>query len=241
MNPRVQEIANDSTHSAQAECYARQQEKLYRVLCLFTHLRFITDEIPPLSEYTQYQKSKEKNLQILKEKFEPVNVSEKTYIISVGDILHAPVDVIAHQFDCNTVQLRGRLANTINTVLGVNACAGRIPDHRNPTQATTTSQSIPGSIKCTQSAVNNKWVVHMFAQREDDISLEKTQRLIWFGHCLRFLAKFMIERNLKTIAFPYLIGCKYAGGDWIRYEATLEIWSRGNKDHFQVFIVMQDN
>lgn len=241
MNPTVQEIANDSTHVAQAECYARQQEKLYRLLCLFTHLRFITNEIPPLSEYTQYQKSKEKNLQILKDKFVPANATEKTYEIVVGDLLQSPVEVIAHQFDCNHIQLRGRLANTIFTTLGVNACIGRIPDHRNPKNATTTSQATPGAIKCTQSTVNNKWVVHMFAQQEDDISLERTARIAWFSHCLYMLANFMTENNLKTVAFPYLIGCKYAGGDWIRYEATIELWARANKNRFQVFIVMQDN
>lgn len=211
------------------------------MLCLFTHLRFITDEVPPLSEYTQYQKSKLNNLQILKEKFIPVNEREKAYVVLVGDLLRVDSEVIAHQFDCNNMQLRGRLANSIFTELGVNACEGRIADHRNPKNATTTTQATPGSIRCTQSAVNQKWVVQLHAQQEDDISLEKNHRLTWFTHCLHQLAKFMIENEFKTIAFPYLIGCKHAGGDWIRYEATIELWSRAMAKHFSVFIVMQDN
>jgi hypothetical protein len=86
--------------------------------------------------------------------------------------------------------------------------------------------------------------------RIDPISKEPlkddyNQRLTWFRTCLEDLHS-QLERimslpeyngNKLRVAFPYLIGCGLAGGDWNDYYQMIETWAIKHEDKFIVTIV----
>ena len=45
------------------------------------------------------------------------------------------------------------------------------------------------------------------------------RRLAWFEECLKYVEWCLPD--LHSVAFPYLICCCQAGGDWSEYEASL--------------------
>jgi len=51
----------------------------------------------------------------------------------------------------------------------------------------------------------------------------------WFLACLSDIRNYMHENNLKSLAFPYKIGCGLAGGDWKTYLEMLETFGDGFK------------
>ena len=50
----------------------------------------------------------------------------------------------------------------------------------------------------------------------------------WFQACLGHVAK--ITPPLRSVAFPYEIGCGLAGGKWPAYERMIADFARGNPD-----------
>ena len=77
-------------------------------------------------------------------------------------------------------------------------------------------------------AVRGK-VVAMFAQRNPGLPRTTgndtdAARLRAFKSCLDEIEK--IEPRPRSIAFPFLIGCGLAGGEWRSYEAAIESFAQ---------------
>jgi hypothetical protein len=53
-----------------------------------------------------------------------------------------------------------------------------------------------------------------------------SNREMWFQSCLDAISR--LEPRIRSIAFPYEIGCSLAGGDWARYEAMISEFARQN-------------
>jgi hypothetical protein len=86
---------------------------------------------------------------------------------------------------------------------------GRIDVRNRPTTATTTAQA------------QGFGVINMFAQLGPGRPKPRdtvAQREAWFLSCLQEISQL---EGLKSIAFPYQVGCGLAGGNWERYERML--------------------
>ena len=66
-----------------------------------------------------------------------------------------------------------------------------------------------------------------------------TQRLEWFKMALEDLTNRLEDLSIKTVAFPYRIGCGLARGDWELYSDVLEKWT--SRQTFKCFIVQKAN
>lgn len=131
-----------------------------------------------------------------------------------GDLLEAKEKYIAHQCNCLT-------QNAVGTA---KAIFDKFP-HAN-TYATRTEPDVLGAIKILGNGQDERYVINMFAQyypgkpkypNSDKDGIIVREKM--FHRCLLRIAKI---DNLKSIAFPWKIGCNLGGGDWDHYLGTLK-------------------
>ena len=87
------------------------------------------------------------------------------------------------------------------------------------------STRTPGTIQIRgDPSLNQRLVVNLFSQYNPGGVTFHTEtesvRLKWFKDGLNKLAN--IRESLESVAFPYLIGCGLAGGDWNKYQLYIE-------------------
>ena len=120
-----------------------------------------------------------------------------------GNLLKGNYQYIAHQTNC------------IPGIMG--GLAGQIV-RKYPKADTRFGACVPGQIDVIKPVIN------MYAQDGLGVVPYKTKgesgykRLVWFRECLIKITKI---DDLQQIAFPYLIGCGLAGGNWLHYEKLL--------------------
>lgn len=136
--------------------------------------------------------------------------AEGKFFTVKGDLLEAPEDFRCHQCNCVTTKAVG-LAHTIfERYYTVNTYKGRL-----------ITRSIPG----TADVFLEERVVNLYGQYAPGKCNPRDypQRRVWFWDALMD----MLEKVPKgsTFAFPYKIGCGYAGGEWLEYEAMLQKFS----------------
>jgi O-acetyl-ADP-ribose deacetylase (regulator of RNase III) len=128
-----------------------------------------------------------------------------------GDLLEATEKYLCHQCNCVTKGPLGLAA----------ALFARFP------WADVYSQrgdlkSVAGTIKVCGNGTTERFVVNMFGQitgGKPKPTEPAARRLGFFRACLAQLAR---RPRLESVAFPYLIGCGLAGGNWAQYQAELE-------------------
>ena len=117
-----------------------------------------------------------------------------------GDLLNCDAQYIAHQTNCVSNTGRGLALSLFKKYPYANVYRNRIkPD-------------IPGTISL-HGDPTNRYVINMYGQNYPGKSKKSDTpqlRIQWFQACLN---QILLIPNLKTIAFPYLIGCDLAGGD----------------------------
>lgn len=158
-----------------------------------------------------------------------------------GNILNSTCEVIAHQCNCmNTIP--SGLTKDIFTVF----------PHAD-TYKKRVRYNIPGTIDLMGSE-SQRYVINMYAQynqgslRETLVkqgslketlvkqgSLKETSQIreAWFAECLSKI------RGIKSIAFPYGIGCEYGGGRWDNYHNMILTFARQNP-RIEVHIVKSE-
>ena len=62
------------------------------------------------------------------------------------------------------------------------------------------------------------WLPHRKSRPSKEQKDSDSKRIVWFEKCLDKIGKI---KNIKSVAFPYKIGCGLAGGDWEIYEQML--------------------
>jgi O-acetyl-ADP-ribose deacetylase (regulator of RNase III) len=130
-----------------------------------------------------------------------------------GDLLTYPCNYVVHQCNCITTRGKG-LADAIFKKWP------QADSYKNNTKRTT------GTVDVVLVAAENKYIVNLYGQRKPAKcdSVETWQmRLRWFEAGLVKLEK-LVQPN-TTVAFPYLIGCGLAGGNWIHYEPLIKNFS----------------
>lgn len=138
-----------------------------------------------------------------------------------GDLLKAKEEYIAHQCNCVTNNAAG-LAKSIYQVFPyANVYADR------------TDHSMPGTIQICGNGKDQRYVINMFSQYYpggawDDFDNDTPElRLHYFEKCLIEISEIPA---IKSIAFPYKIGCGIAGGNWKDYYEALVKFSELNNN-----------
>lgn len=102
------------------------------------------------------------------------------------------------------------------------------------------SPSKPGTIE-VRGGKGDRYVCAMYAQYHPGAPSKKdgdtaAQRLAWFGMCLKKVSKI---KNLKSVAFPYQIGCGLARGDWYLYVGLIDQFATDHPD-IKTYIACMD-
>ena len=151
-----------------------------------------------------------------------------------GDLTTANVDMIVQQNNCIMHKPHG-LSDQISRKLGVNPYAGR---------SKVDKYNEPGSVSIYLSnKTRPKYVACLFAQfgpskpetyykninkkYNVDDSFENREKWFYQSLCCLSVLK---NNDVKTIAFPYLIGCGLAGGNWNHYHQIIVNWSNSLKE-----------
>ena len=138
-------------------------------------------------------------------------------VVFDADLLESDAQVIAQQCNCKSKNAEGLSHSIAKQFPHADVYSKRKDD------------STPGTIKISGNRKRGeRFVCAMFAQkypgkpRKGDTA---TQRQKWFQKCLDRLGR---TKSLKSVAFPYKIGCGLAGGDWDVYYGLLTKWAEEN-------------
>ncbi len=143
------------------------------------------------------------------------------------NILTFKVQVIAHQCNCTSKTGKGLYIDIIKKFPHADIYKTREKD------------SIPGTIKLTGNEKGKTKIIAMFAQLfpgKPSVKETSKMREQWFVECLNKMSKI---KNLKSIAFPYHIGCGLAQGNWNNYKKLIENFASQNPNT-QVYIVSNE-
>jgi len=128
-----------------------------------------------------------------------------------GDLLTCNSKYIVHQCNCLTTNAAGLAKWLFEKYPYANVY-------------TRGSIRIPGTIQIRGNPdLNQQLVVNLFGQNSPGkpYNLEsESVRSTWFKEGLQELAK--MGESLHSVAFPYLIGCGLAGGNWLVYKKRIE-------------------
>eukprot|EP00055_Hartaetosiga_balthica_P009967 m.41038 g.41038 ORF g.41038 m.41038 type:complete len:427 (+) comp6973_c0_seq1:66-1346(+) len=154
--------------------------------------------------------------------------SKSRIVLKQGDLLEAEEDFIVHQCNCVSTYAKG-----LAKVLFKKYPQADIYKSRK-------GHTVPGTISITGTKVGAPNIINMFAQfspgqpKSPESSKDsKTCRLQWFDACLKEIeahGKKSSVGNIKSIAFPFQIGCGLAGGDWNKYKKLLDGFADRNKN-----------
>lgn len=100
-----------------------------------------------------------------------------------------------------------------------------------------TEPSTPGTISIVgRRSEGRRYVCAFFAQKNPGKPKKgdtEEDRIGWFRECLNILSK---KNKVKSVAFPYKIGCGLAGGNWDTYSALIEQFALDNPN-IKVFVI----
>ena len=148
-----------------------------------------------------------------------------------GDLCDSKAQLIAHQCNCSSIVKCG--AGLYSEIAKNFPYADFYP--------TRSEDSKPGTIKVYgDKKLKQRLVLAMFSQFHPGPPTKKdstAMREKWFDDALSKIAKI---NGLKSIAFPYKIGCGLAQGDWDIYKAKLEDFSKENP-HLKIYIISNES
>lgn len=134
-----------------------------------------------------------------------------------ANIFNATEQYIAHQCNCITNKAAHLAKDVFTHFPYADVYSNRI------------SEDTPGTICVRGNGVNERYIIAMFAQfypgrvRYPDSKKDGfLARENYFLNCLRKISKIP---DIKSIAFPYRIGCGAAGGNWENYEKMINLLS----------------
>lgn len=140
-------------------------------------------------------------------------------------------DTICHQCNCVTDKGAGFYKVLVDKYPEVEIYSQR----KILTQSDDSGNTIPGTIRIMKSS-DYRTIIHMFSQYypgKPKYWDNCDKRTRWFSECLD---KIKNTPNIKSIAFPYKIGCGLAGGDWFIYKKIIQNFAKNNQ-HISVYVV----
>jgi uracil-DNA glycosylase len=138
------------------------------------------------------------------------------------------IQLIAHQTNCVSKKGKGLSASISKKFPYADFYSDRI------------QPSTPGTIEVRGGGTpRDKFVCGMYAQyypggSDDSRGDGALQRIEWFRGCLDKIKKI---KNLRSIGFPYNIGCGLAKGDWKTYRLMLENFAKELGSNVEVYVV----
>jgi hypothetical protein len=155
------------------------------------------------------------------------------------NLLKSSEELIVQQCNCVSINAKGLSKSISDTFPYGNIYTERkCIDNKNI--ATIESRDIPGSVRIKRPHIQGPIIAFLMAQwnigkpgqkyynKEKDMDKyddTAQNRLIWFTKCLNKLGKWCILNNIKTVGFPYKIGCGLAGGSWNLYLDKITIFA----------------
>ncbi len=128
-----------------------------------------------------------------------------------GDILETDVQYIAHQCNCVTKNSLGLAKAIFNKYPESNIYNKNI-------------KRIPGEIIVKGKVIN---MLSQYKPGSPSVGDSSDDRIRWFKLCLKEIKNI---DDIKSVAFPYKIGCGLAKGDWKTYKKIIEEFVEENKD-----------
>lgn len=162
-----------------------------------------------------------------------------------GDLTTCDADCIVQQCNCLSIVPHG-LSMTIKQKLSVDPYGKRRPLSKNC--AVSEDRDEVGTTRIFRRKKTPHYVACLFAQYAPgksgfffkDITNEKDtkeNRKIWFVKCLEDLSEQLKDLpDISSVAFPYLIGCGLAGGNWKHYNEMILKWAKEHS-HLRIFLV----
>lgn len=132
-----------------------------------------------------------------------------------GNILDSDCQYICHQCNCVTNEARGLAQHIFNRFPYADIYFNRPPGFKDK----------PGNIIIRgDPSLNQRYVINILSQlypgksKYDIDSADLREK--WFILALCQIKKI---QGLKSIAFPWMIGCGYAGGNWHNYKKMIDL------------------
>jgi O-acetyl-ADP-ribose deacetylase (regulator of RNase III) len=156
-------------------------------------------------------------------------------LVIAGDLLSMVNTYICHQCNCTSTTGRGLAVDIFNKYPSANVYKQKhkLGDY-----------SAVGTIDVFDADDNH--VINMYAQYRpagiESGGATRAFRKQWFKECLDDLHEYLVEnaRDHATVAFPYLIGCGLAGGNWSEYHALILDFAENISDVAKVVIVRRE-
>jgi O-acetyl-ADP-ribose deacetylase (regulator of RNase III) len=149
-------------------------------------------------------------------KMSDIQVDQSNIIYKIGDLLNSSDQYIVHQCNCTSSNYKGLSKAIVEKFPYATFYAKR--------------NRIPGTIEIKGDGINERFIIGMFAQNYTGLPLYNNDtyelRLKWFASCLDIIA---LIPDIKSIGFPYNIGCGLAGGDWKDYLDMIKEFAKKNK------------
>ena len=170
------------------------------------------------------------------------------------NIVEAQVDLIVQQCNCLTTNTCG-LASVISKQMMVDINSERQSMSQPRNLSVLEDRGLPGSCIIRENLTSHppKYVACLLAQfapgkpgkfykdyvRAHGFTDNAEQRLLWFCECLEALKVEIVERGIRSVAFPKYIGCGLAGGDARTYRTTLDDFIQNLSDNLDRPIIIQ--
>lgn len=85
----------------------------------------------------------------------------------------------------------------------------------------------PGKINCSN---------YTDIDGSNDYKDTRKNREMWFKHGLSALGQWCLDEKINSVAFPYMIGCGLAGGDWETYLKMIKEFAKTyNNIHIVIY------
>lgn len=145
--------------------------------------------------------------------------------IITGDLLSAPEQYIVHQTNCVTTKGGGLAHFLFAKFPYADVYASRTPEDCEVTSL----RDKPGDIIISGDGQDQRYIINLMGQLYpggswDDMPEDnEAARHKFFYNGLLKIAKL---KDLKSIAFPWKIGCGLAGGNWEYYSGVLENFAK---------------
>lgn len=162
--------------------------------------------------------------------------SEPNVFFVKGDLLTHPCDLIIHQTNCLTVTPHGLATEIFKFHPEADLYSKRrAVDGRN--LAVEEDRGVPGTAVITGkvAAIFGQWKpgkcqFQPFNKNYPEYSVVETshRRVLWFSQGLQHLEEQLKNLQVKTVGFPYQIGCGLAGGEWPVYSGVIADFARRN-------------
>lgn len=136
-----------------------------------------------------------------------------------GNLLDATEQYIVHQCNCVSVQTAGLAYSIFHKFPYADVREKHLNGH-----------SEPGTIDIHGNGKDQRYVINLFGQyypgepRYPGSKKDGYDARIYYF--MRGLDEVFSIPGIESVAFPWMIGCGLAGGDWERYERLLNLFSK---------------